>query len=235
MFDDCEYKHFSLAVKFYLLYINFMSTRENNVIGFVRDLPRLPGSRQVAMLEPVAGRLVIEGRRVGLKVATFVEDWDHLLKIVRPGNVVAVARTRVVVPSEVWRFQRQLVEAFEAVESIGTKQKPVTIWDVENDWHSDNRAQRGMMWASATEDFQRVARYDATGRPPMNWTEKERAVIDAHWFNVRRHETNTLAAAAICRDAKRLGLPRLAKVKAYHLNGHFGASGRGLVRRKNRE
>lgn len=235
MFDDCEYKHFSLAVKFYLLYINFMSTRENNVIGFVRHFPRLPEARQIDMLEPVADRLVIEGRRVGLKVATFIEDWDHLLKVVRPGDVVAVARTRVLVPVEVWRFQRQLGEAFEAIESAGTKQKPVIIWDVENNWRSDVRAQRGLMWASATEDFQHVARYDASGRPPMNWTDQERAVIDAHWFNVRRHATNTLAAAAICRDAKRLGLSRLMKVKAYHLNGHFGASGRGLVRRKNRE
>ncbi len=69
----------------------------------------------------------------------------------------------------------------------------------------------------------------------MNWTEQERALIERHWFNIKQHRTNTIAAEAIRKDAKRLGLPRLTDVVAWNLNGHFGASGRSVLRRKNRD
>jgi hypothetical protein len=209
--------------------------RRENIIGYVRGLPRLSEDKQIrAMEQHGIDEIIIDGRRIKLGGRHTVEDWDTLTKKVKAGDTIAVARTRVLVPAEVWRFQRQLTDAFEALESRGTKQKPVTIWDLENDWRSSIRAQRGMMWAVATEDFQRIARYENSGRPPMNWTREEQALIDGHWFNVRRHRTNALAAAAVRDEAKRLGIARLTDVDETNLNGHFGASGRGMVRRKDR-
>jgi hypothetical protein len=233
--DDVNIATISLAVKFYLLYINFMNRQDSNAIGFLRDLPRLTLDHQVKVMEQHGvSKLVIEGNKVGLKYAIVTEGWTTLVQMLKPGDVIAVARTRVLVPADVWRFQRQLAGAFQILEAIGTKKKPVVIRDLENGWRSDIQKQRDMMWATATEDFQRVARYENSGRPPMNWTREEQALIDAHWFNVKRHETNKIAATAIRNEADELGLVRLRDVDETNLNGHFGASGRGMVRRKDR-
>ena len=55
----------ALACKFYLLYINFMSTRENNIVGFVRDLPRLPGARQKRRRTGKQGGRRLAGQEIG--------------------------------------------------------------------------------------------------------------------------------------------------------------------------
>ncbi len=210
--------------------------KQENIIGWVRALPRLTEERQIDVLTRHGiGRLVVDNRRVGIKYSSVREDWDRLLLILKPGDTLAVTRTRVLVPAEVWRFQQQLAAAFKAVESIGTKAKPVVIHDIDNGWRSDVPTQRDKMWESATDDFQRVARYESAGRPAMNWTEQERALIERHWFNTKQHRTNALAAEAIRKDAKRLGLARLTDVVAWNLNGHFGASGRAVLRRKSRD
>ncbi len=106
------------------------------------------------------------------------------------------------------------------------------VWDVENNWRSIIRAQRDRMWASALDDYQRVARYENTGRPEMNWTDEELSVVERHWFNIKKHATNKLAADAVREDAKRLGLVRLMKFDETNLNSHFRASGRANVKRK---
>jgi hypothetical protein len=178
--------------------------RRENIIGYVRGLPRLSEERQIRLMEAHGiSDIIIDGRRVWVGGGYTVEDWNTLCKKIKPGDTVAVMHTRVLVPEEVWRFQHDLAKAFAALESVGTKKKPVIIWELQNDWRSNVQAQRDKMWTDATEDYQRVARYDRAGRPSMNWSEAELALVDRHWFNVRKHETNRLAAEAVREGAKR--------------------------------
>lgn len=209
-----------------------MSTADN-IIGFVRDLPRLSAEYQLRKMEQHGiAHVVIDGRRVGLKYSLTVEDWDHLLKRLRPGNVLAITRGRVLIPEAGFRLERKLYDAIAAVEAVGTKAKPVSILELENGWRSSVQAQRDMILLDAIDDLRRVVRAERSGRPEIEWTDEETALVERHWFNTKRHAKNDLAAEAICAEAKRLKLPRLTTVKAYDLRNHFGASGRADMKRK---
>ncbi len=209
---------------------------KDNIIGFVRDLPRLSDRHQISVMEQYGIRnLIIEGRRVSVGGGHTVEGWNTLVMKTKAGDTIAVARTRVLVPAQVSRFRHQLNAAFNELEDRGVKGRQVIVWDLENGWRSKTKSQMRMMLAQAEDDFQNVARYAGAGQPPKNWNDAEKALVEQHWPNIRRHRTNGLAVDAIRKDAKRLGLTRLTQVEDYDIRNHFGPSGRALVKRKPRD
>jgi len=201
-----------------------MST-ETMIIGWICVLPRLSEQEQRHRLKAAgAERVVVDGRRDRDRPR---ESWKTLLKMARPGDVVAICHGRALIDGKADASARaSFFDRLGELEDCG-----VVVWDLNTDCRSDDRKQRDRMCAVTLEDAAKAARGANGGRPGWVPTPEQRAWAYPLWISLKI-PTNGKAVAAIKAKARELGDSRMMRVTASVLakEHRFGPSGRAAFR-----
>ena len=196
-------------------------------IAWVRDLPRLAVSTQVKAARDhgiAEADIITEGDKLASGRRA---DWPWLMRKLRRGDTLAVYKLRAIYEPMPKRTPRQaLYRRLHQIEDAG-----VDIVELATGLHSANARSRDTMIMTCLDDLARAAQGRDGGRPPLQLSAAEIAIVDRHWRSLR-HATNQAAVDAIRAEAQAGGhreLLRLRIVQQY-IN-RFGASGRGARRK----
>ncbi len=217
--------HTALAVKRFLAYIPFMAVQ---IIGWVREMPRLRADGQVHALEahPVDA-LVIDGRRIGQRPA---ENWAYLLRRVRPGDTVATVDLRTMYwPRKGVAPGRGLLAKLRELEG---PERAVRIIETSTRLRLWLPGERDEALLGFRERIARASQGGSGGRNRREFSAEQRELVERHWRSLR-HATDQIAVDALRAEAVKRGVVGIADLDYPQIVAkHFGASGRS--RRKTR-
>lgn len=191
------------------------------IIGFICDLPRLTVAEQrKRMTAAGAERVVIDGRKDRDRPR---ESWQTLLKMIRPGDTVAICHGRALVDRKGDGTPR--AKFFARLGEI--EDRGAAVWDLHTDLRSDDRKQRDQLAVATLDAVAKAARGADGGRPMWIPTPEQRAWAYPLWIEPKIR-TNAEAIRAIRSEAKKRGDNRMMRVTASVLNKphRFGPSGR---------
>lgn len=195
------------------------------MIGWICDLPRLAASTQRAALlaAGVAERdIIADGATMSSRRR---QDWSWLMRKLRAGDTLAVAKLRAIYePQGKLSPRRALFHRLHDVEDRGCH-----IIEISTGRRSTIARERDMMVSDCLDQLTRSAQGRDGGRPRLELSPAEIAVVERHWPS-SRHATNQAAVAAIRVEAQAAGMTELLRMRSVQafLN-RFGASGRGRL------
>ncbi len=198
--------------------------KSTDVMCVIIPIKTLREDAQRRMLSATDCPKTLVGKRDGWR--------DRLLRAIRPGTLVKVARLHLLADRAALRGKggmfAGLIRYIDQIEAAGGQ-----ILEVETGHLSSRSRDKNAMLIRASEHLRNASR-PRTGLPPgrrpiIEKFEAHRAVIEAEWLS-RRHRTNTEAVAAM--TARGVVITELQAYKCMQQWTGKGASGRRPLQRK---